>query len=123
MTDGTLDEIEARAQSATKGPWWKTEYDSEPNIEVWAGPDASPTAMVCEVSTEVEGREEYSIHDQELDATFIAHARTDVPLLVAEIKRLLRYAEHRASCKVDEYKNSKVAGRPWPCTCGLKDES
>lgn len=81
MTDKTLDldSIEARANAATPGPWctdsWEiyqgTEY--EPGISEWIG-------ETCRgMTTPAQDR---------ADAAFIAAARTDVPALVAEIRRL-----------------------------------
>lgn len=72
---GRLAEIEARVKAATEGPW---EYGKRPDGSVW-------------LST---GNPERGQHYQgdwegfDADAAFIAHARTDVPYLLAEVKRL-----------------------------------
>ncbi|MHB8406220.1 MAG: hypothetical protein ACYDCJ_12435 [Gammaproteobacteria bacterium] len=60
-----LDAIEARANAATPGPWDTDEYDGGLRSTVTAGPITS---------------------DEDYD--FIAHARTDVPALIAEVRRL-----------------------------------
>jgi hypothetical protein len=77
MTDDELKAIEARANAATPGPWHLAiTGDDDPdraNIEAGA-------IDVCDNPT----------ND---DATFIAHARTDVPALVAEVRRLRRHSE------------------------------
>lgn len=80
MTDNTepldLDAVEARATSATEGPW---------------------KAADCDVWTEAEHIFGGTIHsaydlyprsgyDRAADAVFIAHARTDVPALVAAVR-------------------------------------
>jgi hypothetical protein len=74
MTD-RIAEIEVRVKAATEGPW---EYGKRPDGSVW-------------LST---GNPERGQHYQgdwegfDADAAFIAHARTDVPYLLAEVKRL-----------------------------------
>lgn len=67
-----LEEIRARAEAATAGPWWVYEEEVCAEIvseETWIarndGPDGQDLARV--------------------NAKFIAAARTDVPLLVAEV--------------------------------------
>lgn len=69
MTPEQLDEIEARANRATEGPWEVIgggEYVTGVSIVV-APDDGGVTSA---------------------DAEFIASARTDVPQLVAEVRRL-----------------------------------
>jgi len=81
MTDPTLDldAIEARATEATPGPWrpiiyGESDFDG-PGRYVSFGPDATCISD----STSM---------DSDEDAVFIAAARTDVPALVAEVRRL-----------------------------------
>jgi hypothetical protein len=71
-----LDAIEARANAATPGPWVQSQRDmwmvyrdggGTPEIDVGGG------------------------YDIKEDATFIAAARSDVPALVAEVRRLARW--------------------------------
>lgn len=79
MTDQELAAIEARVNAATAGPWEAyCNYD-----ECWTldgpianGPDMMPKG----------------------DAIFIAHARTDVPALVAEVRRL-KWLVREAFCE------------------------
>lgn len=79
-----LDEIEDRAAAATPGPWETRIGRGGPrngDAAVWT---AEPVEEAC-VSGHVR------IADcgyRGLDADFIAHARTDVPALLAEIDRL-----------------------------------
>ena len=69
MTLEELKAIEERAAKAAEGPWtWSKANDGRANV--WA-PDG--VGLVPED-----------------DADFIAHARTDVPALCAEIRRLKR---------------------------------
>lgn len=85
-----LDEIEARANAATPGPWevkpydgWHKESDNE--INSFVGPDATTIIEqlgcdCCDVGLEV----------TPADAEFIAAARTDVPALLDALEKVLR---------------------------------
>ena len=70
-----LDEIEKRAENATKGPWT---YGSG--------------CVFTDKSCVTDGVFEYVVDSfragNEPNAEFIAHAREDIPWLVAEVKRL-----------------------------------
>lgn len=80
MTDeqiaAMLAEIEQREQAATKGPWKNLPYEYYWCVDTT---DPSQTTLIAELGS----------HRQD-DAAFIAHARTDVPALVALARRLLR---------------------------------
>lgn len=68
-----LDAIEARAAAATYGPWQHNQQWIWPRDAYAPGdPDAPDTR----------------IPQTDADATFIAHARQDVPDLAAEVRRL-----------------------------------
>lgn len=70
-----IDAIEKRCEAATAGPW---EYSSRPLIaEI-----ASRLFTVCHWP------KSHSAPPRKEDATFIAHARKDVPALIAEVRRL-----------------------------------
>jgi hypothetical protein len=74
-----LAEIEARADAATDGPWctdsWEIYQGSEyePGLSFWIGETCRGTA---------------DLEQDRADAAFVAAARSDVPALVAEIRRL-----------------------------------
>jgi len=70
MTDAELDAIEARCRAATEGPWAWDDHG-------WIFPTAAFTS--CVIADNAAAPE---------DMTFIAHARTDVPALLAEVKSL-----------------------------------
>lgn len=78
MPELDLEAIEARANAATEGPW-HGEHDEFGCVQQgnygWVAPGAGP---------------EYDVDSDRghADAEFIAHARTDVPDLLAELKRL-----------------------------------
>lgn len=72
-----LEEIKAREKAATQGPWF---YNiSETAI------DSKEKSIV---TPEIDGQEFPVISMTYEDADFIAHARTDIPALVAEVERL-----------------------------------
>lgn len=71
-----LSEIKARCDVATPGPW---EF-SESAAEMWTSTGRSI----------IESTEGYGLAIKRADADFIAHAREDIPYLLAEIKRLER---------------------------------
>ncbi len=80
MIDGELTAIEARCNAATPGPW----DDDDGEI---IDSESSTVARITfhgNVNTIQRLRETYSIRD----GAFIAHARTDVPALIDEVKRL-----------------------------------
>lgn len=68
MEQETLDEIKAREQAATPGPWY---------TDGWALWDDDLNEFV-------------ELHDTDPDAQFLAHARTDIPALLAEVERLTK---------------------------------
>lgn len=80
MTDleQRLSEIEARANAATVGPWTYTCYDWE-TIMVSKSIDAKPVAYVPTKGPE-----------KTPDSRFIAHAREDIPWLIAELRKALK---------------------------------
>jgi hypothetical protein len=80
-----LDAIEARAEAAAPGDHWFADLEPEDqrccaaftSYEVWAAQDPdeeSNNGVVTEFGC------------KKVDAEFIAHARTDVPALVAELR-------------------------------------
>ena len=75
MTD-RLDEIRARAEAATPGPWGQGNINSGDGISL------------LDVYSEHAGYVKVaSVWDSE-DRDFIAHAREDIPYLLAEVERL-----------------------------------
>jgi hypothetical protein len=107
-----LDAILARASAATPGPW-------ENSSGKGTGAVSAPSSH-CAVYQNIRTVEiDDTVSRWQADATFIAHARTDIPELVAYARRLenalFRYAVHRTDPSDDrcKYINSKE------CTCGL----
>jgi len=82
MTELDLDAIRARAEAATDGPW---ERYGDGSHEVYCAANFEDTAYEPPDVT-------YG-SDRPADAEFIAHARTDVPALIAEVERLRKERE------------------------------
>ncbi len=86
MTDEELDAIEARANVATPGPWaWDQHGDlrstTATDPDWWDSETTAPFVTVIVTDTG-------AYPPRGATAEFIAAARTDVPTLVAEVRRL-----------------------------------
>ena len=93
MTDEELDAIEARAMDATGGPWlpkYAKVFYPNGEAEHWVKSTADGLT-VASLRYRPQGRE-IGEDQSDLDALFIAHARTDIPALLAEVKRLRKKA-------------------------------
>lgn len=86
MTDDELKEIEARANAATKGPWWV-----ERQRENQAGVKGYCALLLKYRWNDVPSwLAESSCHaDSEANFAFLSKARDDIPALIAEVRRLL----------------------------------
>jgi hypothetical protein len=100
VTNEELEEIELRCEAATPGPWFVRHLDDDYAMNLTAvsttpdtgqgerWPNFDSTTIVA--ATLVQQPRYVDLADGRWDenARFIAHARTDIPRLVAEIKRL-----------------------------------
>lgn len=87
LTDQQLTQIEARTTAATDGPWTLHEDDGDTF--------RAPAWEVLPASGEMVARlREWA----SADAEFIAHARADVPMLLAEVRRLRAELARRVQC-------------------------
>jgi len=123
MTHEELEAIEAREAAATPGPWvcW------DEAIMSTAKPQCEAECVLwADANSGTDGGRIFYTRDE--DAEFIAHARQDVPALLAEVKRLKAEAERltrerdaavgdlRASapCKYCKHCDEKLRG--FPCS-------
>lgn len=84
MNEAKLREIEERARAATPGPWrWWTSNSFRRLSSDATGKDGD---VAHAFTHPVDRHPDISI--READQAFIAHARGDVPALVAEVRRL-----------------------------------
>ena len=81
MTDAEIDEIAARAAAAMSGPW-RSFIEGRDHL---GGNDFIQTGGDDDRSPDIE-----LIGATPADQDFIAHARQDIPRLVAEVRRLRR---------------------------------
>lgn len=107
MTPEQLAAIKARADKATAGPW-------EVNDNRVARP--YPFFTFCVALTDDNGVRYYvrstpEVGSAEDDFAFIAHARTDVPALVAEVERL-RKVEAAAKAFLPAHDQGQLDARP-----------
>lgn len=117
MTPDELGAIKARADAATPGPWETLVAGTGIRGGVpyaWLGPVKGDRVMPV-----LERQNAGTV----ADAEFAAHARTDVPALVAEVERLweaLGQTEHVISFTEDGWAiEHLVACRPDMTSCGL----
>ncbi|WP_438029101.1 hypothetical protein [Sorangium sp. So ce233] len=79
LTKERIDEIKGRCDEATPGPWLQPLEDEQRAIASAQRPTTSLLALDVD---------NMAIFAREEDATFAAKARTDVPELLGEVKRL-----------------------------------
>lgn len=123
LTDQQLDEIDARANAATAGPWGV--YESGSMIDIAA--DLQETGCGYRARREIARLEDEPLDNDpahrewtaeqdwaqvQADAEFVAHAREDVPVLLAEIRRLRAQVVELESWECD------AEGCAIPCTPG-----
>lgn len=90
LTDEQIAEIRARAEAATPGPWSNTYFGGRCQTVTKQRPGMTKLS-IANCSASLNG---------EADATFIAHARQDVPALLAdreELQRQLAETRERAN--------------------------
>jgi len=104
----TLEEIEARANAATEGPWHHDGQFTPDDVSVWSGtgPSAKFLGNIGERVISAIG----VVMDTELaDAEFIAHARTDVPKLLAMLRLAIEQRDTAYTCSWDKDLGSMIA--------------
>ena len=80
LTDQQLNDIEARAHAAFEGPWRNDQQQDDTPV-VYAPRITDKGTEYAHVLFDADW-------GTDADAVFVAHARTDVPALVAEVRRL-----------------------------------
>jgi len=86
-----LDEIREREEKATRGPWRQCGADGPKCqcCQIWSTRADIPVALALRYTDEAyTGGEGCTLLKAQSNADFIAHAREDIPWLLAEIKRL-----------------------------------
>lgn len=85
MDEQALRKIEERAEQATPGPWDAGISRDEQHGEMWYSHKVWP--LICKIATKFAPDTEIGGVDV-ANFEFIAHAREDIPALVAEVRRL-----------------------------------
>lgn len=89
MTDEELAAIEARVNAATKGPWSASIDNFDPDhSKLEAVVDNEQVDILFTMETGYEDSLEAHKSQAYKDAQFIAAARTDVPRLLAAVRKL-----------------------------------
>jgi len=86
LTDEELDEIKARCDAATPGPW--VEERDEDSLQAIVSGEEDVIGAWCDP-----GGGDFGPAISDEDASFIAHAREDIPALLAEVERLRKRVE------------------------------
>lgn len=97
MTEQELNEIEARAKEALEGPWTATKNTM--SVRFILDPEFLESSLAVEtphVTVPVNAPLIPRGLLHHTDAEFIAHAREDVPKLIAEVRRLRAFLEEEA---------------------------
>ena len=84
MTPEQLAEIEERAKAATEGPWYAVNYSDPSQPSSWSVECHMPDTLTVAIATNGYGEE----GEPERNAWFIAHAKQDIPALLAHVQTL-----------------------------------
>ena len=97
-----LNEIEARANAATEGPWFPNRYSDDWEVCGELDDNGNPALVASEaVGT---------------DAEFIAHARTDVPDMAAALRAVLELHKREEIPSGDYCDECFPNEWHWPCS-------
>lgn len=100
LTDEDLADIEDRARAATPGPWYVRQLDDDSAMNLVAistaidtgrgerWPDFDAGEILAATLVQHPGYVNTADERWDENAWFIAHARQDIPRLIAEIRRL-----------------------------------
>ena len=83
-----LEAIEKRCEAATPGPWTWEETEAEKAGKDWGDIGKTLNAPKGRNVLNAFGYDASYVNVSDADAEFIAHARSDIPALIAEVKRL-----------------------------------
>ena len=97
-----LNEIEARANAATEGPWWADWRFTDWEVCCTVGDHGLPALIASDADGE--------------DAEFIAHARTDVPDMSAALRAVLELHKRKVTMfNFATYDECEDCECDWPC--------
>lgn len=105
MTEQELEQIEARANAATPGPWTGDRNDGTIKYRMMGGLDGQTEVLIVDHknnSSGFYGIDDIPFEESEANEEFVKHARQDVPALLAEVERLNETIEKLAFVVEDE---------------------
>lgn len=113
LTQDAIDAIEARAGRASPPPWVKSCHGQEQasGSRWWSVDIGYHTQQTLMTSRRQVCRIMASTEQGDHDASFIAHARDDVPALVVEVRRLrslVAYARNEVAKSLDTDENKSL---------------
>ena len=123
----------ARCEAATKGPWaWEAEDESSLMLgkaDKVGGIDLRHHVLSAYRCKSCQKNNMDCLWPHKPDADFIAHARTDLPAAIREIRRLREVMAQEwdhtpRTCPCSWFGKGGVVRKPEPiedCTCGLKE--
>jgi hypothetical protein len=123
-----LEAVKARCEKATEGPWcWENCGEKGNDVVVGIALDSQDRHIEGQIPADSDADADQVVARRTpllgeatpADAAFIAHARTDIPALVAEVERLrealLNLLEHSLSCDCEsckgQFTNYRTAAR------------
>ncbi|MFF5993436.1 hypothetical protein AAGS61_01620 [Lysinibacillus sp. KU-BSD001] len=92
-----LQVIKERAEKATNGPW-KVVKSEESGVQIGTTWESGQLKACVPVVTTAHGKGSVTVYINDRNAEFVAHAREDVPALIAEIERLQASLELTEKC-------------------------
>jgi len=113
-----LEPIKSRLAAATPGPWRAQEFDSYPGDEGSAIVGGYSVGLVAyAVRPDFGAASGYDEAQCDRDATFIAHAPTDVAALIAEVERLRGQIDAvKKIHEPEEYENPNTFEQGYMCS-------
>jgi len=116
-----FEEIKLREKAATLGPWEWSHDRYHGGLSGITGKDNAEVLFPNHCNEDDDGAAWFEDLPNESDASFIAHARTDIPALVAEVERLgpivefmQAWIDHNIPWLDDVYGLDEVEKILWP---------
>lgn len=117
MTEQELQAIKERVENTTKGPW-KVVKSEESGVQIGTTWEHGQLKAGVPVVTTAHGVGGTTIYINQNNAEFIAHAREDVPALIAEVERLRETLQtiaftpkFKLQCEAENYAELALEGR------------
>ena len=107
MTEEQLQAIKMRAKYATDGPW-KVVNSEESGVQIGTVWEHGQLKAGVPIVTTAHGKGGVTVYINHVNAEFIAHAREDVPTLIAEVELQKANAEQYLKDNVELYNENLI---------------